>query len=181
MAGWPGDAGWETIVHHVKERSMPAHIGFLSLMKLPLDFLYQLGPTKGSKKMRSMGFVSPAVIYRAKKGATEKRNFLAWQYNIYRQRMEWYDPYYQKKKGDNDFGGQVRYPPVDKTEWDNYLKAGTSFDKAVEAAIAAGWKITLVGEKSNLQLKRIEAKRTEGAPSITLWTAVRGANGEIFD
>lgn len=161
---------------------MPAHIGILTHLKLPLAFLYQFGPGKKSKSMRSMGLVSPAVVYRAKKADTEKRNYRAMNYDDYREHLDRYDPYYKAQPADREFGGQVRCPPVDKQEWDNYLKPDTSFDQTVAAAIAAGWKITLVGAKSNFRaLKRIEAKRTQGAMSITLWSAAGSANGKLFD
>jgi hypothetical protein len=123
-----------------------------------------------------MGCVSPAGVYRRKKEDAEKRNYRPSDYDDYRVHMDRHDPHYKQTKADRDIGGQVRYP-VDKAEWDNYLKANTAFDQTVAAAMAAGWTITLVGRNSNSRdLKRIEAKRQEGAMSITLWSAAGSSN-----
>jgi hypothetical protein len=127
-----------------------------------------------------MGTLSMTELYQTQKGQTKKRDLVATNYNHYRGEIDKYDPAYQPKGRLADI--QARLPPVAQEEWDNYLSPGTTFDTQVEAAIAAGWTITLVRRKSDsTALKRIEAKREPGAPSIILWSAAGSVNEGILD
>ena len=91
---------------------MPAHIGFLDLMKLPLDCIRQLSPTHRREGMSSMGLMSPGEIYEGRKKIAEDRNYEVNRYKDYRDRVDQYDPYHPSTR-----------KPVDKTEWDHYLRA----------------------------------------------------------
>jgi hypothetical protein len=135
---------------------MPARIGILDTLKIPLAAIAQLGPTKFAKKS-NMGHLTPAELYEKRKESIEKRNTTCKSYNEFRDYLNKFDP--------------------NKAEpWDLYLKPGTAFDNTIKAALdrREGWTVTFVSEKDVLhrrELKRIEAKGGKGHMSITLWSS----------
>jgi hypothetical protein len=172
---------------------MPAKIGFMAAMKIrlafakqvlsqpeapailgmagPLSFLCDLVPEKQKahwRAARDVGkFMSPKQIHEEAKQMTEGRNTPVTSYQAYRKLMNKYIP----RSLVTDTLGLL--PAVADEEWKLYLAPDTAFDKAVKGALDNGWTVTFVvhrGGKTNVPLKRLEAKRTKGAPSITMWS-----------
>jgi len=171
---------------------MPAHIGTLNIMKIPLACVVQLFTKKGVGEIGQMGLATPAYLYDRTKAIAEKRNCTVDNYRDYRLQMDAYDPDHKRRKekwtdktekGKLDIKTlQKLLPPVDRTEWDLFLKPDTVFDKAVEAILGQGWTVTFVGgrKQPHQELKRLEAKRQKGASSVTLWSKDGGGNEQLF-
>jgi len=181
---------------------MPAHIGFLSKLKIPLAFCAQfqkeaiavrdyfadkldLGefdnspPNEWVTARNVAGVMSPADIYRAKEADAQRRNHTVKNYKDYRNWLNRFGP--NRQNAPNGRDPQGRWVPVDGVEWNLYLKPGTAFDDAVKAVLKAGYSINFVARKSNAkEVKRLEAKRKKGAPSVTLWSKDGGGNEQLF-
>ncbi|MBV9836392.1 MAG: hypothetical protein JO055_18380 [Alphaproteobacteria bacterium] len=155
---------------------MPAHIGFINMVKIPLGVVYQLTPTEGGRSIRTNGgLTSPAEIYRLKKKQAQGRDKIVTTYKKYREFLDLYEPGIKQEAG-------FRVKSVDPQEWDLYLARGTHFDRTMRALLDAKWKIDLVKRKSDaMSLKRIEAKRGQGHPSVTVWSRDGSAAGQLFE
>ena len=113
---------------------MPARIGIIDTLKIPLAAIAQFGPTKFAKKS-NMGRLTPAELYELRKDSLEKRNTTFKRYSEFRYYLNKFDP----NKAAPTSGVQVTagsyLDAADQNEWDLYLKAGTAFDTTVKAAL----------------------------------------------
>jgi len=157
---------------------MPAHIGFFQTLKIPLLSVVQFTPTKLGRSTSSMGYVTPSTMYQTMETDRDRRNNYEKSYQGYRYHLNKYDPNRQEPTSKNPALADGYWPSVDATEWDLYLKPGTTFDNAVKTVLdrKEGWTIDFVGHKNNWKsLKRIEIKRGKGFMSVTLWSCTGSA------
>ena len=154
---------------------MPARIGIIDTLKIPLATIAQYGPTKFAKRS-NMGRLSAAELYEKRKESLESRNTTFDNYRDFRFHANRFDPNKQETTSAAKVNAGAYFEAVDQNEWDLYLKPGTAFDNTVKATLdkKEGWTVTFVSEKHHQrrkELKRLEAKRGLGHMSITLWSA----------
>jgi hypothetical protein len=155
---------------------------------------------KGREAKGSDGkFVSPADVGRLLEYGRSKREFHCATYDIFRDKLDYMAPEAgvaqssrwvsakanfiklrsAQEEADKKIEKGAGIPDVYavgaynkfKTEWDLYLKPGTSFDQFVKMSYMLGWTATLIMAKAPHQsrLKRIETSNAGGKTKI-IWS-----------
>src|SRR5262245_36844924 len=102
---------------------MPARIGIIDTLKIPLASIAQLGPTKFAKKS-NMGLLTPAELYEKRKEHIEARNTTCTGYIEFRYYLNRFDPNKTAPTSGLKVTAGAYLEAVDNNEWDLYLKPG---------------------------------------------------------
>ena len=145
---------------------MPAHIGIIDRLKIPLGMVVMnlsRKPKAVQARHMSGGWVGPRDLALNMRDRAHDRDAVTPTYPSFRNRLNRYDP----------AGPTPGYTAADAVDWDMNLAPGTIIDAVVAAMFDqhAGVVVTFVGRKSNHHdLKRIEIKAT-GIPNHIIWSA----------